>query len=102
MMQASAAKEATSPLADQLAILNSGLIQTGLSTKGNEVEAIFTFSANAEQALQDLFMLTLSRAPRPDETQRFLPEAKKALSDSAARDDLATALLLSREFGSIR
>ncbi|MEZ5328168.1 MAG: DUF1553 domain-containing protein [Verrucomicrobiales bacterium] len=103
MMQADPlVSDPTSPLADQLAILNSGLIQRGLATKGNEVEAIFTFSATAEQALCDLFILTLSRSPRAEESERLLPEAEKGLSDPGARDDLATALLLSREFGSIR
>ena len=103
MMDADAAiSEATSPLADQLAILNSGLIQRGLARKGNEVEAIFIFSASAEQALEDLFVLVLSRPPRDDEQQRLLPSAKKALTDLQERDSLATALLLSREFGSIR
>ena len=102
MMEADDSSETTSPLADQLAILNNGLIQRGLATKGNEVEAIFIFSASAEQALEELFTLVLARRPRNEEVQQFLPVATKALSDSQARDDLATALLLSREFGSIR
>ncbi len=102
MMEADDSSETTSPLADQLAILNNGLIQRGLATKGNEVEAIFIFSASAEQALEELFTLVLTRRPRNEEVQQFLPVATKALSDSQARDDLATALLLSREFGSIR
>jgi hypothetical protein len=102
MMEPDYSSETTSPLADQLALLNSGLIQRGLATNGNEVEAIFTFSASAEQALEDLFVLVLSRVPGDEERKQFLPVAKKALSDSHARDDLATALMLSREFGSIR
>jgi hypothetical protein len=102
MMRSDATSGESSPLADQLAILNSGLIQRGLATAGNEVETIFTFSATAEQALQELYVLALSRPPQPADLKRFLPVARKALSDLRARDDLATALLLSREFGSIR
>ncbi|NCF89159.1 MAG: DUF1553 domain-containing protein [Verrucomicrobiaceae bacterium] len=102
MMESDSSSETTSPLADQLALLNSGLIQRGLATNGNEVEVIFTFSASAEQALEELFTLVLSRTPRDEEVEQFLPIATKALSKPQARDDLTTALLLSREFGSIR
>ena len=101
-MESDSSSETTSPLADQLALLNSGLIQRGLATNGNEVEVIFTFSASAEQALEELFTLVLSRTPRDEEVEQFLPIATKALSKPQARDDLTTALLLSREFGSIR
>jgi len=38
----------------------------------------------------------LSRPPRPDEVQRFLPVAEQ---DPAAFRDLAYALLTGREFG---
>lgn len=102
MMDPDYSSETTSPLADQLALLNSGVIQSGLASEGNEVEAIFTFSATAEQALEELFILVLSRVPRDEELEQFLPIATKALSNPQARNDLATALLLSREFGSIR
>lgn len=91
-----------SPLAEQLFVLNSGLIQESLAEPGNQVEAIFDFVLDPEAQLRDLYLLVLSRPPSPDEVAAFLPELKAASEVRAWGRELAFALLAGREFGSIR
>jgi hypothetical protein len=91
-----------SPLARQLYLLNSGMLQKGLQTEGNQVDAILLFETDPRVQLQELFRLILSRPPREAENDAFLPVLEA--SDSVEKDfkDLALALLASREFGSVR
>jgi hypothetical protein len=93
---------ADSPLAQQLYLLNSGMIQNALSTPGNQVEAIHDFVARPEQQLDDLYRLILSRRPSTQEHAALLPSLKSADDPRQALFDLAFALLASREFGSVR
>ncbi|NNE91425.1 MAG: DUF1553 domain-containing protein [Verrucomicrobiales bacterium] len=91
-----------SPLAEQLYVLNSGLIQKALTTPGNQVDAIFDFGFDPAQQLEDLYRLILSRPPTDEEKAAFLPELKDAKDPRQRGRDLAFALLASREFGSVR
>ena len=92
-----------SPLAQQLYIVNSGLIQTGLKTPGNQVDAIFDFQPKPEAQLRELYRLILARDPRPEERESFLPLLQQQPQEARrASKDLAFALLASREFGSLR
>lgn len=92
-----------SPLARQLYVMNSGMIQEGLETPGNQVDAIFEFEAAVEDQLDELFELILSRKPREVEVEAFLPVLRdEKVERGRAGRALATALLSSREFGSIR
>jgi hypothetical protein len=89
-----------SPLARQLYVLNSGLIQDGLAKPGNSVAAIGDFVAGPAQQLRALFRLVLSRDPNPREAEAFLPTLQKQGADGLG--DLAFALMAGREFGSLR
>ncbi len=91
-----------SPLARQLYVMNSGIIQEGLKAPGNQVDAIFDFQPNPKQQLIELYQLVLSRNPRQDEIRSFLPTLEKAQAPVEAGRQLAFALLASREFGSLR
>jgi hypothetical protein len=91
-----------SPLAQQLYIMNSGLIQSGLKTPGNQVDAILDFQPDPAAQLQELFRLILARDPRPEERDAFLPLVQRAGQSRRAPKDLAFALLAGREFGSLR
>jgi len=91
-----------SPLARQLHVMNSGLLQAGLNAPGNHVEAIFDFQPDPEAQLQELYQLILSRPPTEREIQALLPTLRGAKDARAAGKDLAFALLASREFGSLR
>ena len=91
-----------SPLARQLFLLNSGMIQNALATPGNQVEAIHDFVADPGQRLEDLYRLIFSRGPTEEERKALLPSLKSADNERQAIFDLAFALLASREFGSIR
>ena len=95
-------KPPDSPLARQLYILNSGLIQIGLNTRGNQVSAVFDFQSDPKIQLDELYRLILSRDPRPKERQAFLPLFQKTNDPQRTGKDLAYALLASREFGSLR
>ncbi|MGB0582286.1 MAG: DUF1549 domain-containing protein, partial [Limisphaerales bacterium] len=91
-----------SPLAQQLYIMNSGLIQTGLKTPGNQVDAIFDFQPDAGEQLNELYRLVLARDPRAQEQKAFLPLLQKTKDAYQTGRDLAFALLAGREFGSLR
>lgn len=91
-----------SPLARQLHVMNSGLLQAGLNAPGNQVEAIFDFQPDPEAQLQELYQLILSRPPTEREMKALLPTMRGAKDARAAGKDLAFALLASREFGSLR
>ena len=89
-----------SPLARQLYVLNSGLIQGGLAKPGNSVAAIGDFVAGPAVQLRELFRLVLSRDPKPSEAKAFLPTLEK--QGNTGLSDLAFALMAGREFGSLR
>ena len=89
-----------SPLARQLYVLNSGLIQGGLAKPGNSVAAIGDFVSEPADQLRELFRLVLSRDPRPSEADAFLPTLQE--QGAAGLGDLAFALMAGREFGSLR
>jgi len=91
-----------SPLAEQLYVMNSGLIQASLAAPGNQVEAIFDFGTDPEQILDELWRLIHSRSLTRNEKQQFLPELKQSKNARSRGKDLAFALLASREFGSLR
>jgi hypothetical protein len=93
------------PLSRQLALLNGPLLHRALAAPGNEVEAVFDFAGGAEEQLEALFLLVLSRPPRSEEQAALLPLllGKSARGEVlAAGKDLALSLFLSREFGSLR
>ena len=91
-----------SPLARQLYLLNSGLIQEGLQKPGNQIDAIFEFETNPTDWLNELTMLILSRQPRSTEKNVFIPLLEKSTDPQTTVRDLAFALIVSREFGSLR
>ena len=91
-----------SPLARQLYLLNSGMLQKGLATEGNQVELILLFEPDPQRQLKELFRLILSRDPTQSEREAFQPLIQGTSDSSKPFTDLAFALLASREFGSIR
>ena len=91
-----------SPLAQQLYILNSGLIQEGLKSPDNHIDAILDFQPQPSEQLVELYRLILSRKPKPEERDYFLPLLQLAKQNRGVVKDLAAALLASREFGSLR
>ncbi len=86
----------TSPLARELALRNGAFVHQLVAGGGTTVDATFELCGSAEERLAELWRTVLSRAPRPDEVERFLP---LAAGDLAAFRDLAYALLAGREFG---
>ncbi len=91
-----------SPLAQQLYIMNSGLIQEGLNVPDNQVDAIFDFQPDPSQQLVEMYRLILSRDPRRGEVETFLSLLENSSSPRTDGKDLAYALLAGREFGSLR
>jgi len=81
--------------------MNSGLLQAGLKTPGNQVEAIFDFQPDPKEQLKELYQLILSRRPTEREIESLLPTLQGGDARTAG-NDLAFALLASREFGSLR
>ena len=85
-----------SPLARELALRNGPLLHDALRSGGTTIDATWELCNTPQERLVELWRLVLSRAPRADEVQRFLPMAGQ---DLAAFRDLAYALLTGREFG---
>jgi hypothetical protein len=66
------------------------------------VDAIFDFEPGAIKRLDQLYLLILTRHPRPEEQRALLPLLTGSDEQHAVVRDLAFALLASREFSSIR
>lgn len=98
----SAERLPTSPLARELRVINGELVHGSLREPGNAVDVLFAFGGEPKVWLDELWMMTLSRPPRPDEVKRFLPVLLEADDRPAAGRDLAAALLLCAEFAERR
>ena len=85
-----------SPLARELALRNGPLLHDLLRGGGTTFDATYELCGTPHERLVELWRLVLSRPPRADEVQRFLPVAAQ---DLAAFRDLSYALLTGREFG---
>ena len=91
------------PLPRQLFTLNRGAIQRALQRPGNQVEALFLFESEPVRLVRGLYRLILSRDPREEELNAFLPLFDDPTLDPLqSGQDLAFALFASREFGSLR
>ncbi len=97
-----AATPPESPLARQLFLLNSGMLDEGIGREGNQIDALLLFEVEAEDQLRELYRLVLAREPRADEMKTLLPLLEQSTNRETAVKDLAFALLASREFGSVR
>ena len=85
-----------SPLARELALRNGPLLHDLLCAGGTTIDATWELCNTPHERLVELWRLVLSRAPRADEVERFLPAAGQ---DLATFRDLCYALLTGREFG---
>ena len=85
-----------SPLARELAVQNGTALSQLLARGGSTIDAIFELGGSGRERLDELWRTVLSRAPRADEVERFLPFAT---ADLASFRDLAQALFTGREFG---
>ncbi len=92
-----------SPLARQLALLNGGFLHRALEQQNN-IDAILDLTEKPEDQLREIFLLVLSRPPRPEEERRFGPllQGRDPSVRRARARELTFALLVSREFGSNR
>lgn len=79
----------SSPLARRLALLNGDLLPRALDGRGNALETLATLGGSLQEQRDELFAACLSRSPS---------DAERALYQTASLRELATALLLSREF----
>jgi hypothetical protein len=100
-VEAGAGALAPSPLARQLELLNGERVAGRLARGEHAVDAIADFAATPREGLDELFLATLSRRPREDELAVLLPRLDPAAPRAPLRT-VAHAVLLSREFGSIR
>lgn len=84
-----------SALARELALRNGPMLHDLLAAGGTTVDATFDLCGTPDERLVELWRTVLSRAPRAEEIERFVPFA----ADRSAFRDLAYALLSGREFG---
>lgn len=88
------------PLAQQLKVLNSGVLQKWLRTPGNQIDFLIEFGS--DDLLKQLFLLILTRPPTAEERAVFGPILQQGNESTGVVRDLAFALLTSREFSSVR
>lgn len=91
---------AGSPLPRALALQNGGWLAAAVAAPGNPVLAIADFTPERPAMLRELFLLVLSRPPSAAEQAALLPRIDGDCR--AALQQLAQALIQTREFGSLR
>jgi Protein of unknown function (DUF1553)/Protein of unknown function (DUF1549) len=85
-------------LSQVLFLLNSDELQRKLSAKESILEEMAKSEMPNGEIVEDLFLRTFSRPPRPDERQDAVAQIEKSPNRRAALEDLLWTLLNSKEF----
>ena len=70
----------------------------GCEVLGQRVERLAKAKAEPEAVIRELYLVTLSRPPRPEEVAQARPWLAEAANPREGAQDLLWALLNSREF----
>jgi hypothetical protein len=84
-------------LSQALHMLNGNTIQNKVQ-QGGLVKKLLAEKLEPEQIIHSLYLRALSRAPQPEETERLLVVVKNSTSVQQGLEDVAWAILNSREF----
>jgi hypothetical protein len=85
-------------IAQALHLLNGDFLNKKIASSTGRIETLLKAKKDAPTLVQELYLVTLSRAPRPDEMQRAVVWLGRAASPREGAQDLMWALLNSREF----
>ena len=85
-------------LAQTLHILNGDTITTKLADKNGRIAKLLAAKTPDEKIIEELYLATLCRTPRPDELQVATEFVKSSESPQAGYQDLLWALVCSKKF----
>jgi hypothetical protein len=85
-------------IAQALHLLNGDFLNQKIAAPAGRVEALFKAKKDLPVVVEELYLVTLSRPPRPEERQRALRWIAEAPSPREGAQDLLWTLLNSREF----
>jgi hypothetical protein len=100
--EAAAAAPSASPLAAWLALWNGPAVRRLLEAEGNTLDLLAGLVEDPDERVDTLFTLLLTRAPTAAEREGLAPLLAEAADPRRALAELAHAIVLSREFTSIR
>lgn len=89
-------------LGQSLVLVNGLEPRTKLADSHNRLTRLADRDVNLQEALEELYLATLSRPPRADELEHFTAYINESLSRRGALEDVLWALLNSKEFPLIR
>jgi hypothetical protein len=89
-------------IAQALHLLNGDFLNKKIAAPTGRVETLVKAKKPAAEVIEELFLVTLSRMPSQDETQRLLAAIKEAPSEREGLQDVLWALLNARDFQMIR
>jgi hypothetical protein len=85
-------------IAQALHLLNGDALNAKIAAPGGRIEALFKAKRPLPEVVEELYLVTLSRRPRPEERERALHWIGTAPTPREGAQDLLWALLNSREF----
>ena len=85
-------------IAQALHLLNGDFMNKKITAPTGRLETLFKAKKEMPAIVEDLYLATLSRSPRPEEVQRALAWIGRAPTPKEGAQDLLWALLNSREF----
>ena len=89
-------------IAQALHLLNGDFLNKKIAAAGGRIEAMLKAKKSTKEILDELFLLTLSRLPTQDETERLQSAIKTAPTEREGLQDLLWALLNARAFQMIQ
>jgi hypothetical protein len=85
-------------IAQALHLLNGDFLNKKLADPKGRIEKLLTAKKEAPEIIEELYLATLSRVPRPEEVERARHWISQAASPREGLQDVLWALLNSREF----
>lgn len=85
-------------LAQTLHLLNSAELQTKIGSGSGRISTLLEDKKSDDAIVEELYLAALGRPPRPDERSSVLTYVERHAEKRAAWEDLAWALLNSKEF----
>ncbi len=85
-------------IAQALHLLNGDFLNQKIAAPSGRIESRLKAKAALPELIEELYLVTLSRSPRPEEAEKALEWARKAPSPREGVQDLLWVLLNSREF----
>jgi hypothetical protein len=85
-------------IAQALHLLNGDFLNKKIADRAGRIETLTKAKATPEAVIDELYLVTLSRPPRPEETAKARQWLTEAATPREGAQDLLWALLNSKEF----